>query len=317
MNKTKMIAVLMIVLGLFLIVGCNGIVTNTQPNGPTPVPSLAAPGNITMEPYNPNVTLGAPGAVGTPGSSAAPGGAGVPSGSQGQAGLPAVGAAIFMQRCSPCHGNQGQGDIGPALRNDPFITSGDQAVYDTIANGRLDAGMPAWFYNNGGPLNSNQINDLVAYVKTLQNVPSLPKNTQVPPAPTDTPSANEPTEEPAKPSNPGGTGPAVNLTGNAQAGVPLFGENCAACHGPEGLSGIPNPGSEDGTVPNLNPIDPTIANPDPKVFAQNVDLFIEHGSIPSGSGPQIVMPSFGDSKLLTPQQIADIIAYVISLNQKK
>jgi hypothetical protein len=78
--------------------------------------------------------------------------------------------------------------------------------------------------------------------------------------------------------------------------------------------GVPNPGSDDGSVPDLNPIDPTLTNTDPKIFAQNVDLFIEHGSVPSGPGPMIMMPYFGDNKLLTPQQIADVIAYLFSLN---
>jgi mono/diheme cytochrome c family protein len=64
----------------------------------------------------------------------------------------------------------------------------------------------------------------------------------------------------------------------------------------------------------MNPIDPTIANADPKIFATNVDLFIQHGSVPEGPGPMIIMPSFGDSKMLTEQQIADLIAYVMHLN---
>lgn len=311
MKKMRLIAYLLILSGVFLLVGC--IVTNTQPTGLTPVPSLAPPGDVTLQPYFPG---GAPGAQGT----ASPGGGGVvPVGQQqGGAGIPAVGAALFMQRCSPCHGNQGQGDIGPALRNDAFITSGDQAVYDTIAHGRLNNGMPAWLYDDGGPLNNIQINDLVAYVKTLQNVPSLPKNTPVPPEPTEAPPGpNEPTPEPARPSNEGAPGAAVGLQGNAQTGTGLFGANCAVCHGPEGLKGIPNPGSDDESVPPLNPIDPTMLSQDPKTFAENVDLFIEHGSVPAGPGPQIVMPSFGDSKLLTDQQIADIIAYVTTINSNK
>ena len=78
--------------------------------------------------------------------------------------------------------------------------------------------------------------------------------------------------------------------------------------------GIPNPGSDDGSVPALNPIDPTIASSDPGVFAVNVDLFIEHGSIPEGPNPLIMMPSFGDDGMLTDQQIADLIAYVMYIN---
>ncbi|MDD5369067.1 MAG: hypothetical protein PHQ40_08280, partial [Anaerolineaceae bacterium] len=80
--------------------------------------------------------------------------------------------------------------------------------------------------------------------------------------------------------------------------------------------GIPNPGSEDGFVPSLNPIDSTLLNKDPKTFALNIDLFIEHGSIPDGKGPMLAMPAFGDNKIISDQAIADLIAYVISLNSQ-
>ncbi len=125
---------------------------------------------------------------------------------------------------------------------------------------------------------------------------------------------NEPAEEVARPSNPGGPGPAIKLVGDPAAGQQIFVTYCQLCHGLQGKGGNPNPGSDDGTIPPLNPIDPTIANPDPQVFALNVDLFVEHGSTPSGPNPTFMMIAWGDRNLLTPQQIADVIAYVISLN---
>jgi mono/diheme cytochrome c family protein len=131
------------------------------------------------------------------------------------------------------------------------------------------------------------------------------------PAATPTPAMEIP-----KPSNPGGPGEAVNLTGNATAGVAVFKEKCVECHGEEGKVGIANPGSTDGTVPSLNPIDEGLIDKDLKVYAQNLDLFLEHGSTPEGDNPVKKMTAFGDNKELTPQQIADVIAYVISLNKK-
>ena len=139
-------------------------------------------------------------------------------------------------------------------------------------------------------------------------------------APTPTEAANEPAgdvPEPAKPSNPGGPGAAINLTGDAKSGAQIFVDNCKKCHGDEGKGGINNPGSTDGTIPPLNPIDETLINKDPKVFATNLDLFIEHGSTPGGTSPKEKMTAFGDEKKLQPQQIADVIAYVISLNPAK
>jgi mono/diheme cytochrome c family protein len=119
----------------------------------------------------------------------------------------------------------------------------------------------------------------------------------------------------ARPSNPGGPGPAVELQGNIDNGKKIYVANCQICHGEEGKGGYPNPGSTDGTVPALNPIDPTLISPDYKTFATNLDLFIEHGSVAEGPEPVRMMPLWGDRGALTPQEIADVIAYVISLNK--
>lgn len=118
----------------------------------------------------------------------------------------------------------------------------------------------------------------------------------------------------AKPSNPGGVGKAVSLKGDAANGATIFADNCAQCHGDQGKGGVANEGAEEN-VPELNPIDPTMVNEDVKVFAMNIDLFIEHGSTPAGT-PSRIMQAYGDQGLLTPQQIADVIAYIISLNKK-
>ncbi len=133
-------------------------------------------------------------------------------------------------------------------------------------------------------------------------------------APTDTPTA-EPTEEIARPSNPGGPGAAIGLVGDAKAGQVVFVTNCVKCHAEEGKGGIANPGSDDGTVPPLNPIDETLVSSDYTTYATNLDLFIEHGSTPAGAAPVFSMANWGDSGKLIPQQIADVIAYVISLNK--
>jgi mono/diheme cytochrome c family protein len=123
------------------------------------------------------------------------------------------------------------------------------------------------------------------------------------------------TGEVARPSNPGGPGDAVKLKGNAATGEQIFVGRCAACHGEQGKQGIPNPGSDDGSVPPLNPIDQTMVSTDPLTFAANIDLFIQHGSKPAGPAPAIQMPAWGDQNLLSQQEIADVIVYIISLNK--
>ena len=118
-----------------------------------------------------------------------------------------------------------------------------------------------------------------------------------------------------KPSKPGGTGEALRLKGLPDQGEAIFNSKCKECHGEAGRGGILNPGVESGEVPALNPIDASLYNSDAKVFAANIDLFIEHGSVPKGT-PHRIMLAYGDHGLLTPQQIADVIAYIVSLNKQ-
>ena len=291
------ILVVVILLAAAILIGA--CTPNPGPEGLTPVPTLAPAETATLVP--------AIQAAGEDGEQPAV-----------ETASAALGAPLYLLHCTRCHGIQGEGVDAPPLRNSQFIqTGGDQNIFDTIANGRSGTEMPAWLRIKGGALTDAEIGDVVAYLHTLQGIASVPPATPMPPEPTEAPPpANGPTPEPARPSLPGGPGPAASLTGDVAKGEVDFGGFCAVCHGPEGREGVgvPNPGSDDGIVPELNPIDPTIANPDPKVFATNLDLFLEHGSVPDGPAPRLMMPSFGDSQMLTQKQIADLITYVMHLN---
>jgi len=112
----------------------------------------------------------------------------------------------------------------------------------------------------------------------------------------------------------GPPGAAATLKGRWKEGEALFEKWCQSCHGPRGTDKVENPGSDDGTVPPLNPIDPAIAGKSPSAFADNMDRFIQHGSFPDGVKPEIFMPNWGDSWALSQQEIADVEAYVMRLN---
>jgi mono/diheme cytochrome c family protein len=291
------ITILVLPAGALALAAC--ATPNPQPAGLTPIPSLAPAETLTLAPaLQPSAgqpVLGAP-----------------PPASDGAA----LGAPIYMLSCAPCHGAQGEGIIGPALRNSQYIeTAPEEDVFATVAAGRPGTKMPAWLTTNGGPLSQNQIGYVIAYLKAIQGIAPIPPGSPPAPEPTEAPPApGAPTPEPAKPSESGGPGPAANLKGNPDQGKVAFGQYCAVCHGPEGVQGVANPGSDDGSVPTLNPIDSTLVSQDYATFAANLDLFIEHGSVPAGEGPQIMMPPFGDRKMISDQQIADLIAYVMHLN---
>ncbi len=66
-------------------------------------------------------------------------------------------ADIFSQRCSGCHGENREGDNGPALLPD-VLTKDPSAYVATITNG--SSPMPAW----GNRLSADEINTLVEFI---------------------------------------------------------------------------------------------------------------------------------------------------------
>ncbi|MCL4475923.1 MAG: cytochrome b N-terminal domain-containing protein [Nitrospirae bacterium] len=109
-------------------------------------------------------------------------------------------------------------------------------------------------------------------------------------------------------------GKAAYIIGSAERGAEVFKKNCSSCHGPEGVTNVPNPGSQEGKVPNLSPIERELFSADAQTFAENIDRYIQRGSVPAGPNPAIRMPAFGDANTLTQQEIANVEAYILQLN---
>ncbi|MFK7741433.1 MAG: c-type cytochrome [Planctomycetota bacterium] len=77
------------------------------------------------------------------------------------------GAALFKQNCTACHIPLQATPLG--LQTAPDLSTAHQrigatAVQETIANGRVDRGMPAWKH-----LGEQQVEDLTAFLKWLQD----------------------------------------------------------------------------------------------------------------------------------------------------
>jgi len=103
----------------------------------------------------------------------------------------------------------------------------------------------------------------------------------------------------------------VGIIGDKEHGGILFHQSCIMCHGPHGNPKTPGFNAPKG-VPSLNPIDRNVFNADSQTFVEHIDPFVQHGIPNTEGGPN--MPNFGDSHALTQAQIADLEAYVISLN---
>ena len=128
-----------------------------------------------------------------------------------------VGQQLFDQNCTSCHGDLGEGGPNPTRPGDiiaPISTSeflktrDDFTLKAIISQGQPNFGMSPFGISNGGPLDDDQIDAIVAFMRSWE--------------------ANPPVELP----------PEV-----ASAQVPLdpaeiFGNICAQCHGKNGEGGL-------------------------------------------------------------------------------
>ena len=112
----------------------------------------------------------------------------------------------------------------------------------------------------------------------------------------------------------GAPGEAASIIGNVVVGRKLYALNCAICHGMNGSEGEPDFGSRSGRVPSLDPVNLGLFSASPDQFAENIDRFIQHGSVKSVPPASLTMFDYGDSYTLTQPQIANIEAYILSVN---
>ena len=85
----------------------------------------------------------------------------------------AAGAVHFAAVCAACHGEAGQGLIGPNLTDNYWIRGNTNTdIYTIISKGSLEKGMPPW----EGAFSEQQRAEMVAFVRSLEGTnPSNPK----------------------------------------------------------------------------------------------------------------------------------------------
>jgi mono/diheme cytochrome c family protein len=79
------------------------------------------------------------------------------------------GQVLFHRMCASCHGSDGEGTTGPAIRNPAFLaTATDGFLRATIVLGRDGTEMRAMGHRGAGiaELEADQIDDLIAYIRT-------------------------------------------------------------------------------------------------------------------------------------------------------
>ncbi|MFO8231176.1 MAG: c-type cytochrome [Longimonas sp.] len=76
-----------------------------------------------------------------------------------------AGNEIYMQNCASCHGDQGQGNIGPNLTDEYYLHGGSNVdLFNVLTDGVSDAGMPAW----EGNLSPEERAQVVAFIRSIE-----------------------------------------------------------------------------------------------------------------------------------------------------
>lgn len=134
--------------------------------------------------------------------------------------LPDLGAAqrLYLQNCSSCHGDQGEGGPNPARTGDiiapistaEYLSTRDDATLRAIiSQGQPNFGMSPFGDTFGGPLTSEQIDLLVAFMRAWEANPPVELPPEVPGAPS-----------------------------SSEDAATLFANLCSQCHGASGEGGI-------------------------------------------------------------------------------
>ncbi len=195
----------------------------------------------------------------------------------------AAGAHDFVNfACAQCHGLDGRGGVSPDV---PSLTGAGKQLTPAQLRQIINHGlgesanprkpyMPVW----GEVISGRQVDDLVAYIRA--GLPSVPTATPL---------------------------PIPQQQGAAVEGATLYvNYGCIACHGPNGLGGVPNPVAADKTIPALSGADFFKEfNSDAKIIA-----LIKSGSV-IGRAPIVSMPHWGG--IIPPDRLNALVAYIKTL----
>jgi mono/diheme cytochrome c family protein len=204
------------------------------------------------------------------------------------------GVALYIQYCLQCHGEDGKatGRIGVPLNTPQNQVTGTQweqrepILRRTIERGRGEV-MPAWHINDGGPLNNEQINDLMNLIHTgawdkvvaatIEQYGAIP----TPPPP--------PTPPPAGPDR----------------GRQLFGQVCANCHI---INDFPNGGMAGPDLTGIGSQEQTEVVGVPVTLEDLTQWVNDPQSIKPGSA----MPAKGGATNWGDEEVQSVVEFMLS-----
>lgn len=79
------------------------------------------------------------------------------------------GHGLFSDNCAACHGEDGEGNIGPALNSQQFLSmTSDDALFHLMRTGVPGTNMPAWGQIFGGPFTDQQVTQVVTFIRAWE-----------------------------------------------------------------------------------------------------------------------------------------------------
>ncbi|GAB3713559.1 hypothetical protein GCM10027592_52880 [Spirosoma flavus] len=101
-----------------------------------------------------------------------------------------AGKTLFLQNCVACHGQQGQGGVGPNLTDEYWLHGGSvKAIFHTVTEGIPEKGMMSWKKQ----LNPLQVQQVASFILSLQG--SKPADAKPPQGTKEVPAVAAPTEK--------------------------------------------------------------------------------------------------------------------------
>ena len=128
-----------------------------------------------------------------------------------------VGRELYQENCTPCHGEFGEGGLNPTRQGDIIMpisssdylkTRDDFTLRSVVSQGQPNFGMSPFSTTNGGPLDDQEIDAIVAFMRAWEE--------------------NPPVELP----------PQVVEVPDAISGEQVYADVCAQCHGASGEGGL-------------------------------------------------------------------------------
>ncbi len=215
-------------------------------------------------------------------------------------GLAGVGGEVPYTLTDPETGQLRQVSWYAPSLNDVTLRMTDEQIYDVLVYGRPFSPMPAWGLEGGGPMNDQQLDNLIAYLHSIEITPEAAQEQAAELAEAELTSLQEAAGEEGAQS--------------ATIGAALFNTNCARCH-TLGWS------YEEAQRPGGGAMGPSLYNatnqfPDREEHIGFVSEGAENGERYGLNGQSNGrMPYF--SQVLTSEQIAAIVEYERLLNERE